>query len=228
MFSWIRSPSFFSFVAAIRLAKEKISQLEFSINYQLDIAIKSNINFDVDRAPESIRCRELQGLINRLQEEAKAKNKSKVPEKTNHEDKGKGNKLIESLPFDISPISKEEERETAPVLVKRKRTSPVSRAKHSSAPQISSAPTTAAALSNATLKSGLAPNPDEDDHLTIKILKIQHSQGSGLHALTSHTPVQPPKPVQSVAPVQSAIPTSFPPIIMELEDSDEEQSLRGH
>ena len=54
-------PSFsdLAFAIAIRLAKEKIHQLEFSINQQLDIATKSNVDFDVDRTPESIRYREL-------------------------------------------------------------------------------------------------------------------------------------------------------------------------
>ena len=41
-----------------------------------------------------------------LQEEARARNKSKVPEKINHGDKGKGKQLDESL---SSPISEEEE-----------------------------------------------------------------------------------------------------------------------
>ena len=62
-------PFFFSdpaFSAAIKLAKEKIAQLEFFVNDQLDIAIKSKVNFDVDRTLESIRSRELQDLINRL------------------------------------------------------------------------------------------------------------------------------------------------------------------
>ena len=77
------------FAIAIRLAKGKIHQLEFSINQQLDIATKSNVDFDVDRTPESIRYRELEDLINRLQEDARAKNKTKVPEKTSHGDKGK-------------------------------------------------------------------------------------------------------------------------------------------
>ena len=129
-------PSFLdpAFVATIKLAKEKIAQIEFSVNDQLDIAIKSKVNFDVDRAPETIRCKELQNLINKLQEEARAKNKPKVLEKTSHGDKGKGKKIIGSLSYDISPISEEEEQEIAPLLVKRKRTSPTSRAKISSTP----------------------------------------------------------------------------------------------
>ena len=61
-------PSFSNptFTVAIKLAREKIAQLEFSINRQLDIATKHNVDFDVDRALETIRCRELQDLINRL------------------------------------------------------------------------------------------------------------------------------------------------------------------
>ena len=75
------------------------------------------------------------------------------------------------------PISEEEEQETSSLLVKRKRTSPTSRAKSSYAPQISTALTTAATLPSVALVTGPAPSLDEDDHLTIKRLKIQHSQG---------------------------------------------------
>ena len=57
-----------AFVVAIKLAREKIAQLEFSVNEQLDIATKHNVDFDVSKAPETIRCRELQDLINSLQD----------------------------------------------------------------------------------------------------------------------------------------------------------------
>ena len=60
----------------------------------------------MDRSLETIHCRELQDHINRLQEDARARNKSKVSDKISHGDKGKGKKLIEPLP---SPISEEEE-----------------------------------------------------------------------------------------------------------------------
>ena len=102
-----------------------------------------------------------------------------------------------------------------------KRSSPISRAKSSSTPQALSAPIIVAALPSVALKSGLAPSPNEDDHLTIKRLKVQHSQGSGLHALTFPTFVQPPKPVQPAVPIQFSIHTSSPAIIMDIEDSDE-------
>ena len=54
-------PSFLDpvFVAAIRLAKEKIHQLEFSVNEQLDIATKKNVDFDVSRTPEGFCFKEL-------------------------------------------------------------------------------------------------------------------------------------------------------------------------
>ena len=48
----------------------------------------------------------LQELINKLQEEARAKNKSKVPEYTSLKDKGKGKKFVDSIP---SHVSEEEE-----------------------------------------------------------------------------------------------------------------------
>ena len=49
---------------------------------------------------------ELQELINRLQEKAKAKNKSKVLEQTSSKDKGKEKRPTDSVP---SPVSEEEE-----------------------------------------------------------------------------------------------------------------------
>ena len=63
--------------------------------------------------------------------------------------------------------------------------------------------------------SGLAPSPDEDDHLTIKKLKTQHSQGSVLHASTPSIQVQP------------AIFTSPRALIVDLGESDDEQGLHS-
>ena len=56
------SPSFLdlAYAAAIRIAREKIHQLQFSVNEQLDTVIKNNLNFDVSRTLEGIRCMELQ------------------------------------------------------------------------------------------------------------------------------------------------------------------------
>ena len=47
-------PSFLdpAFFAVIRIAKEKIHQLQFFVNEQLDISTKNNIDFDVSRTPE--------------------------------------------------------------------------------------------------------------------------------------------------------------------------------
>ena len=111
MSSWVCSRTSFldpAFAIAIKLSQEKIAQLEFFVKEQLDIAIKNNVDFDVSSVPETIHCKELQDLINRLQEEAKAKNKPKVSEK-NQGHKGKRKKLIGSLPSDNSPLSEEEE-----------------------------------------------------------------------------------------------------------------------
>ena len=58
-------------------------------------------------------------------------------------------------------------------------------------------------------KNDLAPSPDEDDYLTIKNLKVQHS---------IQTPIEPSQPTQIV--------TSTPEI-MNLKDFDEEQDLQG-
>ena len=57
-----------AFVVVIKLAQEKIAKLELSGNEQLDITTKHNVDFDVSRASETIHCKELQYLINKLQE----------------------------------------------------------------------------------------------------------------------------------------------------------------
>ena len=149
------------------LPEKKIHQLQFSINEQLDTAIKNNIDFDVSRTPEGIQCMELQDLINKLQEEARAKNKSKVPEQTSLKDKGKGKKPTDSFP---SPVSEEEKQETAPFITKRKRSNPTSRARSSSAPQTSPNPTMVVTSQGATLKNDIAPSPDEEIILRSKNL----------------------------------------------------------
>ena len=55
-------------------------------------------------------------------------------------------------------------------------------------------------------KNNFAPNPDEDDHLTIKKLKVKHS---------IQTPLQPSQP----PPTQI---TTSTPEIMNLDDFEEE------
>ena len=195
-------PSFSNpiFAVAIKLAREKIAQLEFSVNKHLDIVTKHNVDFDVDRAAKPFTTESFKTLSTGFKKRPKQRINLRFLRRSVKGTKEKGKKLIGSLPSDSSPISEEEEQETASILVKRKRTSPTSRAKSSSAPQISSAPTTVATLPSTVLVSGLAPSPDEDDHVTIKRLKIQHSQGSGLHVPTSLTPIQPPIPVQPAIP----------------------------
>ena len=182
-------PSFLdpAYLIAIKLARDKIAQLVYSINEQLDIAKKYNVNFDVDKAPESICCKEPQDLNSRLEEEARAKNKPKAFEKVKQGDKGKGKKVVTQkrpasrslksrlLHFDNSPISEEEEQEIVPPLTKRKRKSPTSRAQSSYVIQTLSPSTTIASPPSATLVSGPAPSPNEDEHLTIKKLKTQQS-----------------------------------------------------
>ena len=89
-------------------------------------------------------------------------------------------------------------------MTKRKRSSPA-RARTFFAPQVSTIPIS----QNATTKNSFAPSPDEDDHLTIKKLKVQHS---------IQTPIQPSQPQLA----QIATSTLE---IMNLDDSDEEQDL---
>ena len=62
--------------AAIRGIREKIHQLQFSVNEQLNIVVKNNLNFDVSKTPEGIRCMELQEIINRFRAEVKTQKKS--------------------------------------------------------------------------------------------------------------------------------------------------------
>ena len=182
--------------------------------------------------PEAALIKELHALIHKLEEVAQKKsnskaekNSSKSPEQAKHGDKGKGKMLTDSLP---SLVSEEEEQEIVPLIIKRKRSNPSSRTKNSSTPQVSSAfaSDNAAVLSSAAMKSGPTPNPDEDDHLTIKRLKFQHSQSSGLSSFSS---VQTPSPIQPTTHVQSTIPSiilaSFP-VVVDIEDSDEEQGLQ--
>ena len=51
--------------------------------------MKNNLNFDVSKTPEGIQCMELQEVINRLREEAKAQNKFDIHVHTSSMDKGK-------------------------------------------------------------------------------------------------------------------------------------------
>ena len=142
-----------AFLVAIKLAREKIAQLEYSVNEQLDTTTKYNVNFDVDRTPETICYKELQDLISKLEEEARAKNKPKIPYPANKEDKGKGKKAIaqkrrssrvlnnKTADSDSSPRF-EEEKNVVPPLAKRKRSSEASRAQGPSAAQSPSIPST--------------------------------------------------------------------------------------
>ena len=105
-------PSFHdpAYTVAMRIAYQEINQLQFAINRNIDTALRFKLNFDVDRSPEAARTKELHALIQKLEEAAQKskveKNSSKILEQVSHGDKGKGKKLVDSLP---SPISEEEE-----------------------------------------------------------------------------------------------------------------------
>ena len=120
-----------SFSMAIKLAQETIDHLNQSINKQLDIAMTSKVNLDVDRILESIRCKELQDLINRVEDEARAKSSSKAEKGSSKasERANKGKKTAQKhsasrVVKSASPCP-EEEQDAAPLLHKRKRSSPV-------------------------------------------------------------------------------------------------------
>ena len=158
-------PSFhdLAYTIAMRIAYQEINQLQFAINKSMDTAMQFKLNFDVDRAPKTVRIKELYTFIHKLKEVVQKKNNSKAEkssskssEQAKYGDKGKGKRLTDSFP---SPIS-DEGPEIAPLITKRKRLSPAIRPKNSLIPQVSSNP---------------APSLDEDDHLTIKRLKVLHS-----------------------------------------------------
>ena len=76
--------------------------------------------------------------------------------------------------------------------------------------------------------NGPAPSPDEDDHLTIKKLKTQHSHSLGLCAPTPFTPIQQIISTPPLVQVQPAIPTPPTQIpIVDLEVSHDEQGLHS-
>ena len=179
----------------------------------MDIALRYKLNFDVDRAPEATRIKELHAHINRLEDAMQKKHNFKA-KKSNSKAPEQANKW--------KKISSAEEQATAPLLHKRKRSSlmkktltsttagheklvalkmmlPSSNRKiHSihlahqpseatrenqtggSTPEI--AMQSRPAPSSAPV-SGPTPSPDEDDHLTIKKLKTQHSHTSSSRAL---------------------------------------------
>ena len=122
-------------------------------------------------------------------------------------DKGNAKKPAESVP---SPISENEEQEIIPSMTKRKRSSPV-RIRISYVPQTSSALQYSTISIPQNITDSYTPSPDEDDHLTIKRLKIKHSVQTLLE------PLQPsPTPL-----------STFTPEIMNLDNSNEEQDLHG-
>ena len=128
-----------------------IKDLQQSVNKQLDVAMIAKINFDVSRAPETLLCNELQDLINRLEDEAKARDKPQVGQLAK-KDKSKGKKaIIHKRPSKRGPNSKivdsnpssssEKEQGVISPLVKRKRLSEVNRATQSPATQSPAIPT---------------------------------------------------------------------------------------
>ena len=195
---------------AIKGIREKINQLQFSVGQQLDVAIKNNLKFDVSKTSEGIQCIELQEIIVRLREEIKAQKRAAKDAQTSLTDKGKGKEPAETADLAPSPISEDEIPTTAPLMTKRKRSSP-SRARTHSIPTspaipipFSSKSSTIPLPQNTTTPS--APSSDEDDTLPIKKLKIKHSTQSSLQpSLPSSTPI-----------------LTSTPEIMNLDDSDEE------
>ena len=73
-------PSFHdpTYIVAMRIAYQEINQLQFTINMSVDTALRFKLNFDVDRAPEAARIKELHALIHKLEEATQKKNSSKA------------------------------------------------------------------------------------------------------------------------------------------------------
>ena len=170
----------------------------------MDTAQRFKLNFDVDRAPETTRIKELHEHILKLEEAAQKKTNSKIgksssntPEHTNN---GKKTNLVEE---------DDEEPDAAPLLCKRKKSIPAKRLMtlpssnrriHSihKAHQPSDATKgnqtgsststldtqTRSVPESASSSGGIVPSLDEDDHLTIKKLKTQHVQSLSPHILT--------------------------------------------
>ena len=216
----------------------------------MDIALRYKLNFDVDRAPEAARIKELNAHINRLEDTAQKKNSSKAKKSSSKapEQASKGKKIISV-----------EEQTTRPLLHKRKRSNPVKKTLTSTTagnerlmaskmmlpgsnrrihsihlahqpsnttrenPTGDFTPEVAVQsrlVPNSAPVNGPASSPDEDDHLTIKKLKTQHLQSSISRASIPSTPS--PSQVQTTV---SAPPTQTPTVV--LEESDDEQGLQS-
>ena len=73
-------PSFYdhAYTVAMTIAYHEINQLQFVINRSMDIAQRFKLNFDVDRAPEAARIKELHEHIQKLEETAPKKTSSRI------------------------------------------------------------------------------------------------------------------------------------------------------
>ena len=59
-----------TYTVAMRIAYQEINQLQFAINKSMDTAKRFKLNFDIDKAPEAARIKELNAVIQRLEEDA--------------------------------------------------------------------------------------------------------------------------------------------------------------
>ena len=111
---------------------------------------------------------------------------------------------------------------------RRQQSSEATRGSQTDSSTLVSDPQNRSVLGSASSKGGLAPSPEEDDHLTIKKLKTQNAQSP--NPLT-HTPSIPSSiPVQitpsaSVHTTKTTPQTQIPVVDL---DSDEEQGLQSN
>ena len=88
------------------------------------------------------------------------------------------------------------------------------------------------------VQSRPASSPNTNDRLTLKKLKVLHSQGSEsynqipVHApnLTQMISEQIPKPTQPATHLQTTTPSTIPtpPIVVDFDDSDEERGIQAN
>ena len=129
-----------------------------------------------------------------------------------------------------SNSSSSSEEEATPIIHKRKRSSPKKKTSTTSGANFEKLVTSKATSSTPenVVQSIPTPSPDTDDHLTLKRLKVLHSQVSNSHTQAS---VQTSKPIQPTINTQPTMPSTIltlSPEVVDIKDSVEEQGLQAN
>ena len=249
-------PSFIdpAYSTAIVIANQEIKRLWKTLSDNYDIAQQHDVRYSICRAPEQARIEELMDHIRKLESSAQGKSNSRAvkssPITKEHSKRtkratvkvpsGKPTSKAHLSPSSF-PSSEEEDDNAAPPIFKRKRPNPE---QSSLAPRptqnsstLSTATPSAFVSRPALLSSGHIPNPDPEDHLTLKKLKASHPQETTSQpqiSVQTSTSIQPDVNTQSIPsqpvniqpnPSQFTVPyitlTSIPEIV-NIEDSNEE------